>query len=112
MGITQTDAEGKVIKKTESNFTPDPEGATVFVCEVDPETMKQISPGIPYGDWAASAYLREIMEKLGPGRPIDIPDLEGILTRAIQDDFDPCDYCENMVNCRDCVITQLKAQGN
>lgn len=106
LGIVHRDADGNVIKEAEPGWHPDPEGSTIAVAEVDPDTMEQKEPAAVFGDWEASLYLRRILDKLGPGR--HIPDMAAIIKGAVRDGFNPCVHCTAEGNCRECVITEWK----
>lgn len=111
-GRTDVDAAGNIVKRTEAGWDPDPEGGSIAICELDPETMKQTEPAEVYGDWAASVFLRRVLEKLGPGRHINIPDMAAIIKGAIRDGFEPCEHCTAVGDCQDCVITEWKGEMN
>ncbi len=85
------------------------------ICDVDPETMEPVSASEVYGDYQAAHYLARILEKLGPGRPANVPDFRAILKAAVIDVADEdffCDYCQRYggYDCRDCIVTEWKEE--
>lgn len=111
LGRTRKDAAGNVVERTGAKWEPDAEGGCVAICDLDPETMEPVSASEVYGDCQAAHYLARILEKLGPGRPVNFPDFRTILKRAVlngaDDDFF-CEYCGlyGGYDCRDCIVTE------
>ena len=110
LGVVRRDNHGDVIK-TEARWDYDPDGGSVVVGKMNPDTMEQEGTADIYGDWDASGYLAKILEHLSPSRKINIPDLRAIVQEAKKerdDDF-LCEYCRD-VNCRDCIIREWKEE--
>ena len=115
LGTVRRDADENIVEQTAAKFEPDAEGGCVAICELDPETMEPVSVSEVYGDYQAAHYLARILEKLGPGRPVNFPDFQTILKRAVlngaDDDFF-CEYCGlyGSYDCRDCIVTEWKEE--
>lgn len=110
LGHTERDAAGNIVQKSAAKWEPDPEGASVAICRADPDTMEPVGAAEVFGDWDAAAYLSRVLALLGPGRPINIPDMDAIIKGAIQEGFNPCDYCHRAELCRDCIVTEWKGE--
>ena len=109
LGMIKHDADGKVIEQTPAQFSIDGTGGSVAIGTLDPETMKPTGVECVYGDWNAAAYLAKVLELLKPDRPINIPDIKGIVLALGRDNVDFCDYCEDAgYKCRDCIISQWR----
>ena len=112
LGTVRRDAAGNIVEQSAAKFEPNDEGGCVAICELDPETMEPITASEGYGDYQAAHYLARILEKLGPVRPVNIPDFRDILKKAMADRSDDdffCDYCQRLgYDCRDCIVTEWK----
>lgn len=110
LGMTRTDAEGNVVERTGAKWEPNAEGGCVAICDMDPDKMEQTGAAEVYGDWDAAHFLARVLEKLGPGRPVNIPDFQAILKTAMdngQGKLYFCDFCERFGDaCRDCIVTE------
>jgi len=110
LGRTRTDEAGNVVEQTGAKWEPNAEGGCVAVCEMNAETMEPISAAEVFGDWDAAHYLARVLEKLGPGRPVNIPDFRAILKEGMADGYGDgfyCDYCDQRgYSCRDCIVTE------
>jgi len=110
LGRTRTDEAGNVVEQTGAKWEPNTEGGCVAICELDAEKMEPVGAAEVYGDWDAAHFLARVLGKLGPGRPVNIPNFRAILKKAVDDgsgeDFF-CDYCERYgYSCRDCIVTE------
>lgn len=110
LGTARTDADGNVVERTGAKWEPNKKGGCVAICDMDPEKMETVGEAAVFGDWDAAHYLAEIVKRLGPGRPANIPSFRAILKKAMDDgrgkDFF-CDYCEGYgYQCRDCIVTE------
>ncbi len=110
LGRTRRDKHGNVVEQTGAKWEPNAEGGCVAICELDAEKMEPVGTAEVYGDWDAAHFLARVLDKLGPGRPANIPDFRAILKKAMADgegkDFF-CDYCERYgYSCRDCIVTE------
>ena len=110
MGRTERDAAGNIVQKSAAKWEPGPGGSSVAICRVDPDTMEPVGAAEIFGDWDAAAYLSRVLNLLGPGRPINIPDMAAIIKGAIQEGFNPCDHCHGTVLCMDCIVTEWKGE--
>ena len=108
LGRTTKDASGNVIKDVPAHFKIDSSGGSVAVGFMDAERMVPESAveGV-YGDWDAAGYLSMVLQLLKPNRTINIPDLNGIVQRAYQENGAAlvCDYCPSC-NCINCIIRE------
>lgn len=109
MGMTTRDAQGNVIH-TPPHFKTGEHGGCIAIGELDMETGMIMEPiESIYGDYDAAGYLAKILELLKPDRPINIPDIKGIVLALGRDNVDFCDYCEDSgYKCRDCIIPQWR----
>lgn len=109
MGMTTRDAHGNVTH-TPPQFKTDEHGGCIAIGELDMDTGKIMEPiESIYGDYDAAGYLAKILELLKPDRPINIPDIKGIVLALGRDNVDFCDYCEDAgYKCRDCIISQWR----
>ena len=110
LGTARTDADGNVVEQTGAKWEPNDKGGCIAICDMDPDKMETVGAAAVFGDWDAARYLKAVLEKLGPGRPVNIPDFRAILKKAMRDgngkDFF-CDYCEKYgYSCRDCIVTE------
>lgn len=108
LGLTKRDAQGNVVEQSGAKWEPSDEGGCVAVCTLDPETMEPTGTTEIYGDWDAAHFLPEVLKKLGPGRPVNVPDFRAILKAAIEYGEGKsyfCDLCERC-DCRDCIVTE------
>ena len=108
LGTVRMDADGNVVEQTGAKWEPSAEGGCVAICNMDPDKMEPVGAAEVFGDWDAAHFLARVLEKLGPGRPVNIPDFREILKKAADDgrgkDFF-CDYCGKF-DCRDCIVTE------
>ena len=79
LGRIKTDAEGNVVEKTSAKWEPNNVGVCVAICDMDPDKMEPTGPAEVFGDWDAAHFLARIMEKLGPGRSVNVPDFRAML---------------------------------
>ena len=113
LGTVRRDTDGKIVEKSDAKFETNAEGGCVAICELDPETMEPITASEVYGDYQAAHYLARVLEKLGPVRPVNIPDFRDILKKAMADGSDDdffCNYCQRYggYDCRDCIVMEWK----
>ena len=108
LGRRQLDKDGNVVKETPASWEADPEGGSVAIVPLNPETMEQDGPEEIFGDWQAGDYLARVVELIHPNRQINVPDLEAMIRRAAMDGLDLCDYCEDCYMCRDCIVKEWK----
>lgn len=107
MGCRTTDKDGKVISQTPARWEPNPNGGCVASWTVDPETMEPVTPAEIFGDYQAAEYLSAVLEKLRPTRPVNVPDLAGIIRAAYKSGVDICDHCQDF-RCNTCVVNDWK----
>ena len=108
LGRRQLDKDGNVVKETPASWEADPEGGSVAIVPLNPETMEQDGPVEIFGDWQAGQYLARVVELINPNRQINVPDLEAMIRRAAMDGLDLCEYCEDCYMCRDCIVKGWK----
>ena len=108
LGRRQLDKDGNVVKETPASWETDPEGGSVAIVPLNPETMEQDGPVEIFGDWQAGQYLARVVELINPNRQINVPDLEAMIRRAAMDGLDLCEYCEDCYMCRDCIVKEWK----
>jgi len=108
LGRRQLDKDGNVVKETPASWETDPEGSSVAIVPLNPETMEQDGPVEIFGDWQAGQYLARVVELIHPNRQINVPDLEAMIRRAAMDGLDLCEYCEDCYMCRDCIVKEWK----
>ena len=108
LGRRQLDKDGNVVKETPASWEADPEGGSVAIVPLNPETMEQDGPVEIFGDWQAGDYLARVVELSHPNRQINVPDLEAMIRRAAMDGLDLCEYCEDCYMCRDCIVKGWK----
>lgn len=108
LGWVERDADGNETKRVNAHWEESPEGGSVAIGMVDPDTMEPMGPADIVGDWDAAGYLAKVLELLGPGRPINIPDMAAIIKGAIREGFDPCDHCCGAGPCRDCIVREWR----
>ncbi len=108
------DAEGNVVEQTGATWEPNARGECVAICDMDPNEMEPVGGVEVYGDWDAAHYLERVLEKLGPGRPVNVPDFRKILKKAICDGADEdlfCNHCKRYgYSCYDCIVTEWKEE--
>lgn len=111
LGRTTRDKDGNITSQSSPQWVSDPDGGSVLVTELDPETMQPIGDGSVFGDWAAAEYLSRALELLHPSRPINIPDFKSIVQKAAEDGNGDifCEYCPAS-NCRDCKVKEWKEE--
>ena len=108
LGRRQLDKDGNVVKETPASWETDPEGGSVAIVPLNPETMEQDGQVEVFGDWQAGDYLARVVELIHPNRQINVPDLEAMIRRAAMDGLDLCEYCEDCYMCRDCIVKEWK----
>lgn len=113
LGHKQYGPDGKVVSETPAKWEPDPEGGCVAVWTMDAETKEITGPADVFGDWDAAGYLGRVLERIKPGRKINVPDLKKIFKSADDDGIDLCDYCKDgpCWCCDDCIVRQWKEGG-
>ena len=112
-GMNKRNAAGEIIESSPAVFEHKDGGPCVIVGQLDPETMQQIGPATPYGDWQATKYFGQALEILRPLRTLDVPDIKVIWRLAKErDGVDLCEYCQNFPICRDCVVNEWKEEKN
>ena len=110
-GMNKRNEAGEIVESTPAAFEHKDGGPCVIVGQLDPETMQQVGPATPYGDWQASKYLGQALQILQPLRALDMPDLKAIWYFAkAKDGVDLCDYCTKFPICRDCVVNEWKGE--
>lgn len=108
LGRTRTDAEGNVVEKSEAHWEQNDKGGCVAICDMDPDKMETVGPAEIFGDWDAAHFLPRVLEKLGPGRALNVPDFKAILKKAMdngQGKFYFCDFCERR-DCQNCIVEE------
>ena len=109
LGTAKCAADGTITERTAAKFETDPAGGCVAVWKMDDETMKPEGDAEIFGDFDPAGFLKRAAQLLGPGRPGNIPDFEGIvkgMCRARFDDDCPyIDYC-NRTDCRNCIVDE------
>ena len=108
MGSRQLDKDGNVVKETPAKWEADPEGSTVAIIPLNPETMERDGQVEIFGDWQAGDYLARVVELIHPNRQINVPDLAAIVRAAAEDGLDLCEYCQAPYMCRDCIVKEWK----
>ena len=108
LGRRQLDKDGNVVEETPAKWEAEPEGGTVAIIPLNPETMERDGQVEIFGDWQAGQYLARVVELIHPNRQINVPDLEAMIRRAAMDGLDLCDYCEDCYMCRDCIVKEWK----
>lgn len=110
LGRIRKDAEGNVVEQTGTKWEPNAEGGCIVICDMDQEKMETTGAAEVFGDWDAAHFLARVLEKLGTGRPANIPDLQAILKMAMdngQGENYFCDFCERYgYSCRDCIVAE------
>ena len=109
LGMARIDAAGNVVSKQEATCEPDPEGGSVAVWTMDPETKEVTKGAQVYGDWDAAGYLDRVLELLGPTRALNVPNPKEIIARMCEKGVDLCDYCEK-IPCRGCIVEEIKEE--
>lgn len=108
LGHVELDASGKETKRINARWEHNPEGGSVAICKVDPDTMEPVGAAEVFGDWDAATYLSRVLALLGPGRHINVPDMAAIIKGTIREGFEPCEYCTARRDCPDCVVNTWK----
>ena len=108
LGRKQVDRDGNVVKETPACWETDPEGGSVAIVPLNPETMEQDGTAEIFGDWQAAQYLTRVVELIHPNRQINVPDLEAMIRRADMDGMDICEYCPDPYRCQDCIVKEWK----
>ncbi len=111
LGRRNTDKDGKVISETPAKWEPSPDGGSVAIWPIDPETMTVNGVTEIYGDWDAAHYLPRVLEMIQPSRKANISDFRAIIEAAAKDGFDVCEYCTYPC-CRDCIVEEWRHDGN
>lgn len=108
LGRITKDKDGNVKESVPAHFQIDASGGSVAIGLMDAESMVPESAieGV-FGDWDAAGYLSMVLQMLQPNRPINIPDIKGIVQRAYLEDGNTlvCDYCPSF-NCFNCIIKE------
>ncbi len=89
LGTTKRDKAGNVVEQTGAKWEPNAEGGCVAICDMDPDKMEPVGAAEVFGDWDAAHFLARVLDKLGPGRPTNIPDFRDILKKAMADGESP-----------------------
>lgn len=110
LGRTERDSTGNIVQKSAAKWEPDPEGGSVAIYKADPDTMEPMGAAEIFGDWDAAAYLPRVLALLGHGRPVNIPDIAAIIKGAIWEGFDPCNHCQGIGLCGDCIVNKWKGE--
>lgn len=108
LGRKSVDKDGNVVKETPAKWEADPEGSSVAIVPLNPETMEQDGPAEIFGDWQAGRYLARALELIRPNRKINVPDLPAMIRAADEDKIDLCDYCQSPYMCWDCIVREWK----
>ena len=108
LGRRQLDKDGNVVKETPASWEADPEGGSVAIVPLNPDTMEPDGAAEIYGDWQATSYLARVVELIHPNRQINVPDLEAMIRRANMDGLDLCEYCPDPYMCQDCIVKGWK----
>ena len=108
MGSRQLDKDGNVVKETPAKWEADPEGSTVAIIPLNPETMERDGQVEIFGDWQAGDYLARVVELIHPNRQINVPDLAAMVRATAEDGLDLCEYCQAPYMCRDCIVKEWK----
>ncbi|MCI8844527.1 MAG: hypothetical protein HFF08_10525 [Oscillospiraceae bacterium] len=110
LGMTKVDEADNVVERTEPNWEPNAEGGCVAICDLDPDKMEPVGKAEVFGYWDAAHYLAVVLEKLGTGRPVNIPDFRAILAGYVDDTGENsifCEYCNRSgCDCRDCIVKE------
>lgn len=109
LGRSTTGPDGQIISATPPRFEPDPNGTSVVVGKLNPDTIEPEGSAEPYGNWQAAEYLGRVLELLHPNRQINIPNLKDITLHAAEQGIDICDYCSGC-HCRCCIINEWKEE--
>lgn len=109
MGLNKFDKDGNIVESKPAHFETSDDGPCVAIGEIDLDTMKINGIECVYGDYQASGYLQDILDRLEPKRQSDIPDFKEIIRGVSADGIDICDYCPSLY-CRDCIITRWKSE--
>ncbi len=114
LGRTTRDAAGNVVEKSGAKWEANPEGGSVAICDIDPNTMQPVGAAEVYGDWDAANYLKRVLEKLEPSRAVNLPDFQKIVRKAHEEDGvdiceTVCEYCDKCGNsCQDCIVNEWR----
>ena len=90
LGRRQLDKDGNVVKETPASWEADPEGSSVAIVPLNPDTMEPDGPVEVFGDWQAGHYLPRVLELIHPNRKINVPDLAAMVRGAAEDGLDLC----------------------
>ena len=110
LGKNKRDKDGNVTEQSGATFEEKDSGCCVVVGKLNPDTMQPEGDISVFGEYQASGYLAETLQRLNPSRQLDIPDIKEIFKRAAEDGVDPCDYCPSFLHCRDCIVTRWKEE--
>lgn len=114
LGRTRKDEDGNLVEQTGAKWEPNAEGGCVAICDMDQGKMEPTGAEEVFGDWDAAHFLARVLEKLGPGHPVNVPDFRAILKAAMCDGADEdffCEYCKQYgYSCRDCIVTEWKEE--
>lgn len=108
LGCKRTDKDGNVISQTPARWEAGPDGGSVAIWPMDPETGEASGPAEIFGDWDAAGYLARALELIGPRRRTNLPDLPAMIRKAAADGMDLCEYCAENWNCQDCIVNSWK----
>lgn len=108
-GAIRRDKNGNEVK-TPARWAPNPEGGSVCICRLNPETMEPEGDVEIYGDWDAAAYLKRVLELLEPTRQSNLPELKSMIRVANKDGCNICEYCYERGGrrCQDCIVQEWK----
>ena len=110
LGLTRKDAAGNVVEQTGAKWEPSAAGGCVAICDMDQDKMETVGKAEIFGDWDAAHYLARVLEKLGMGRPVNVPNFRAILKKAMDDGQGKdyfCDFCERYgYSCRECIVAE------
>ena len=108
MGHRKLDKDGNVVSETLARWEEDPEGRSVAVVRLNPDTMEPDGPAEVFGDWQAGHYLPRVLELIHPNRQINVPNLKAMVRAAAEDGLDICEYCWVPCFCQECIVREWK----
>ena len=111
LGFAKRDKNGDIVETKSANWSYSPDGGSVAVGKLDPDTLTPIEPASFFGNWDAAGYLSRALDLLNPSRAINVPNIKAIVGAAIEDGDEDfiCQYCQG-VNCVDCTIDEWKRE--
>lgn len=114
LGHTTRDKDGNIVEQIPAKWEADPEGGSVALAAIDPETMQPVEGVSVYGNWDAASYLQHVLEILAPNREINIPDMKKLLRNVWKESHEPsglCAFCEGKPSvCRDCILKEWQRE--